>query len=241
MKSWRLLVAVSAVLLASGCSLRMGGPRPVDTDAAVIVTGANASAEQIAAQLTQRGVDYAIISAARDTTFFKDIAARAQLKSTRPGNLGTTTFAFIGPQALGDTTMTLAVPGGGQVRIHDALYRIDKVRRLDLLAARIEPNTNLQQAIQRLLNYVATDVGATAALLLAIEPPTPALGDSVALLTRAAFSDVWECTSAGRGGASGNHLPIRVFVGPAVRMRCESAEVGDIGGPAIVGRFELPR
>lgn len=241
MKQGPVVVATLAALFATACAVRMGGPKPVDVDAAVIVAPSTTAPEQIAQQLGQRGIEYAIISAPRDSAFFAELATRANLKTTRPGKAGTTTFAFIGPQALGDTTLSINVPGGGQVRIHDALYRIDKVRRLDLLVARIDQNANLQSAIGELLKYVAKDVGPTAALLLAIEPPIAALGDSVSVLTRAAFSDVWECTPEGRRGARASHLPIRVFAGPAVRMRCESAEIIDVGTTAILGHFELPR
>lgn len=241
MRPGRVLVAAFAALFVTGCAVRLGGPSPVDTDAAVLTVPASATAEQIAQQLAQQHAEYAILSAQRDTAFFADVARRLNLHTTRPGNVGTTTYAFIGPKALGDTTLTIAVAGGGQIRIHDALYRIDKARTLDLLAARIEPNTNLQRAVETLLKYVADDVGPTAALLLAVEPPTPAMGDSVSVLTRAAFADVWECTPEGKSGASAAHLPVRVFAGPAVRLRCKTAENVTGAGTGVLGHFELPR
>ena len=161
-------LVVAAALLAACSSVRLGGPSPSDLDAIAMVIPADATAEQVAQILTQRGVDYAILSGARDSAFYADVATRAGLKNTRPGGTGSTRFSFLGPQALGDTTLALKVTGGGEVLIHDALYRIDKNRRLDLMSVRIEPNVNLRESVRAVLAYVATDVLPNAAVLLAI-------------------------------------------------------------------------
>lgn len=227
--------------LLSACSVRMGGPSPEEHDAVALRVPGDATAEQVAQLLTQRGVDHAILIGGRDSAFYSDIATRAGLKSTRPGVAGTSTFAFLGMQPIGDTTLVLKVAGGGELRVHDALYRIDKNRRLDLMAVRIEPNANLRESIKTLLAYIASDVLANAAVLLAIEPPTPALGDSVSILTRAAFADAWECTREGRTRPTVTDLPVRLFYGPAARLSCESAERIEIGGGAILGHFVMGR
>jgi hypothetical protein len=78
-------------------------------------------------------------------------------------------------------------------------------------------------------------------VLLAIEPPTPELGDSVSLLTRAAFADAWECTPQGRDRPNHSDMELRLFYGPAVRMTCARAERVNLGGDAILGHFVLPR
>ena len=233
-------LVVAAALLAACSSVRLGGPSPRDLDAIAMVIPADATAEQVAQILTQRGVDYAILSGARDSAFYADVATRAGLKNTRPGGTGSTRFSFLGPQALGDTTLALKVTGGGEVLIHDALYRIDKNRRLDLMSVRIEPNVNLRESVRAVLAYVATDVLPNAAVLLAIQAPTPALGDSVSILTRAAFADAWECTRDGRNNPTVTDLPIRLFYGPAVRLSCQSAERVDAGGGAVLGHFTMP-
>jgi hypothetical protein len=234
-------VLVAGALLLAACSVRMGGPKPEEIDAVAIRVPANANAEQIAQLMTQRGVEYAILSGERDSAWYADVAAKAGLKSTRTGRAGNTTFAFLGTQALGDTTLTLKIAGGGELRVHDALYRIDKVRRLDLMAVRIEPNTNLRESVRTLLGYVATDVLPNAAVLLAIQTATPEQGDSVSVLTRAAFADAWECTPQGRTNPVNKDLPIRLFYGPAARLTCRSAEQIDIGGGAILGHFIMPQ
>jgi len=238
MKRGSGLVVVAAVLAACS-SVRLGGPSPADQDAIAMIVPPDATAEQVAQMLTERGVDYAILSGARDSAFYADVASRAGMKNTRPGAAGSTTFTFLGPQALGDTTLALKVTGGGEVIVHDALYRIDKERRLDLMAVNIEPNANLRESVRALLAYVATDVLANAAVLLAIQPPTPALGDSISILTRAAFADAWECTSDGRNNPTVKDLPIRLFYGPAVRLACRAAERVDVAGGAILGHFVI--
>jgi hypothetical protein len=241
MRRTSVMAAVTAALWTAACAVRLGGPTPVNQDAIALRVPADATADQIAQLLKQRGVEYAILSGQRDSAWYADVATRAALKSTRPGRAGGTTFAFLGAQAVGDTTLALKVAGGGELLVHDALYNIDKNRRLDLMAVRIEQSANLRESIRTLLAYIASDVLPNAAVLLAIEPPTPALGDSVSILTRAAFADAWECTRDGRTNPIVTDLPIRLFYGPAVRMTCESAERIDMGGGAIFGHFVLPR
>lgn len=236
----RSLVAVAAIALTAGAcaAIQMTGPKPVKQDAVVMHVNAAATPEQIAQTLTQQGAEYAIISApAGDSAWFATIATRVQKHSTRPGRVNGRTYAFIGPKALGDTTLTLTVPGGGKLRIHDALFEVDKNRRIDLMAVQLDSTVNLQRSITRLLEYVAADVGATVSVLLAIETPTAAMGDSVSVIMRALYTDVFECTAEGKTGAAPKDLPIRAFYGPPARMRCNRAE--RIGNGTLVGHYEL--
>ncbi len=241
MRPGRVMLGVVLAGLVGGCAVRLGGPAPVDEDAIALHVSADMSAEQTAALLKQHGVEVAILASEHDSAWYADVAARAGMKSTRPGRAGTTTFAFMGPQALGDTTLALKVQGGGEIRLHDALYRIDKQRRLDLMAVHITPQANLRESVRALLAYVATDVLANAAVVFAIEPPTPALGDSVAVLMRAAFADAWECTPQGRTGTRNKELPIRLFYGPSMRVRCGGAEHLAESGGAILAHLVLTR
>lgn len=231
-----LLLGLTAL---AACAVNLGGPSPIDRNAIALRVDPGATAEEVAKTVTDRGVQFAILSAAHDSAWFAEVARLTALTPTRTGSAGSTSYAFLGPKALGDTTLTLKVTGGGELRVHDALFQVDKNRRLDLMAVRIDSIANLQSSIQTLLTYIATDVGANVAVLLAIEPPTPALGDSISVLTRAAFSDSWECTPDGRAGRKPVDLPIRLFFGPSVRMRCESAE--RIGNGGVFGHFVLPR
>lgn len=239
MKRRSVMAAAAIALTAGACAtIQMTGPKPVKQDAVVMHVDAAATPDQIAETLTQQGAEYAIISApAGDSAWFANIATRAEKSATRSGRVNGRVYGFIGPKALGDTTLTLAVPGGGKLNIHDALFEVDKNRRLDLMAVQFDSTVNLQRSITRLLEYVASDVGATVSVLLAIETPTVAMGDSVSVLMRALYTDVFECTAEGKTGASPGDLPIRVFYGPPARTRCDGAE--RIGKGTLVGHFEL--
>ncbi|HUP88601.1 MAG TPA: hypothetical protein VM100_04600 [Longimicrobiales bacterium] len=240
MKRLRVWVIAAAVATMGGCAVRMGGPSPVGEDA-LILRITNETADQIATMLKQDGVEFAILSGSRDSAFYADVATRAGMKSTRPGRAGTTTFAFLGPQALGDTTLSLKVQGGGEIRIHDALYRIDKERRLDLMAVHFESATNIKEHVRTLLNYVSTDVSASAGVILSVESPTPALGDSVSVLLRAYLADVWECTKEGKAGARNQNLPMRAYYGPSARIRCDDARLLTNAGGGMFGHFVMLR
>ena len=238
MKSGRLVAAVLVVALAA-CATAISGAHPEDKTALAMRITDNMTPEQVAALLKQHMVEVAILSSTHDSAWYAQVASAALMKMSRAGHAGNETFAFLGPQALGDTTLSLKVTGGGDVRLHDALYRINKTRRLDVMAVRIGPDADLRASVQALLKYVATDVLANASVIFAIEPPTPQLGDSVSVLMRAAFSDAWECTKEGHDGAPNKNLPIRLFYGPARRMRCQTAEVLSDGGGAVLGHLVM--
>lgn len=233
----RLIPVATITLLVAACGgMMMTTPDPVDRDAIVMHVDANASAEQVAATLTQQGAEFAILSAPRDSAWFADVAARANLTSTRPGAVSGRTYAFIGPKALGDTTLTLNVSGGGILRIHDALFEIDKNHALDLMAVQMDSTVSVQRSLARLLEYIAGDVGATVSVLLAIEAP-PAVSDSLEVLLRPLYTDMYECTTEGRTGVAPADLPIRAYFGPIARMRCNGAERLDRG--TMMGHFEI--
>jgi hypothetical protein len=239
MTSARITVVVIAMLVAA-CAARTKGEADLSHEKDTIALRvANESSEQIAQLIKDQGVEVAIISSNKDSAWFADVATRAGLKSSRPGRAGNSVFAFIGPTAIGDTTLSLKVAGGGEIRVHDALYRIDKNRRLDLLAVKVEPGVNLTESMKSLLQYVSTDVMANAAVILAIEPPNPIVGDSIAVLIRPVYADAWECTRAGRDRTQNRELPIRLFYGPGVRIRCKGADRLDAGGGSLLARLEL--
>jgi hypothetical protein len=233
-------IVLGVSVLAIACrTLSMSGPAPIAQDAIVMRVADNATSEQVAQLLKQHGAEVAILASAHDSAWYADVATRAGMKTSRAGKVGAHTFAFIGPQALGDTTLSLKVSGGGEVRVHDALYRMDKTRRLDLMAVRIEPGANLRESIKSLVAYVSTDVMATAAVLLAIEPPSPAASDSVSVLMRVLFTDAVECKKDGQKNPGAAAMPLRLFYGPAVHVSCQSAELLPPNG--ILGHFMLER
>ena len=238
MKQRRLVMPAVAAMIAAACSgMMMGTPKPVNRDVLITRADANQSAEQTAQTLMQRGAEFALLSAPRDSAWFADVARRANLTSTRPGKVSGTTYAFMGPKALGDTTLTLTVPGGGVIRMHDALFEIDKNHHLDLMSVQMDSIVNVQRAVARLLEYIAGDVGATASVLFAIEAPTAAIGDSIATLMRPLYTEVYECTAEGRSGAARPPAAARVYFGPIARMRCESAE--RLAPGTLLGHFEI--
>jgi hypothetical protein len=225
-KSMKRLVCAALILLAA-CSVSMGGPSPVEYDTAAIRFDANTTPAAAAAQLRQLGVDLALISTPNDAAWVRQVAQEARLTSTDPGRIGDLTHAFLAFKVEGDTTISLKVPSGGNVHLHDALYNIDKQRHLDLMTAVIEPGTSVQDAVTTLLGYVATDVPSTAAVALAVHAPTPAAADSVARLTGAYWADAWECTEQGRKGERAPPSTLRLFYFPSARVRCEQARAAD--------------
>jgi hypothetical protein len=220
-------VFFGTLLLVTACSVSMGGPDPVEYDTAAVRFDAATSAAAAAAQLRELGVELALISTPNDAAWVRQVAQQAQLTPTEPGRIGDQTVAFLAFKVEGDTTITLNVPSGGKVHLHDALYNIDKVRRLDLMTAVIESGTSAQAAVRTLLEYVATDVMSNAVVALAVHAPTPAVADSVAEHGRAFWADAWECTEQGRKGEKAPASTLRLFYFPAARIRCEQARTAD--------------
>jgi hypothetical protein len=231
------LCYLGLTLSLGACALRLGGPKPVEYDAAAVRFESNATPAAAAAQLRTLGIDLALVLTPNDSAWLRQVAQQAQLTSTRPGRIGDLTAAFLAFKPQGDTTLVLNVPSGGRVLLHDALYNIDKERRLDLMTAVIESGTSTQGAVRSLLEYVATDVMSVAVGVLAVQAPSAAVVDSVALLTRAVWADAWECTEAGRRGEPAPPTNLRLFYFPAARVRCEQAQVSDNGSQATVARL----
>jgi hypothetical protein len=235
MKGW--IVAGFAVLAAGCAAAGLGGRDPITRDALALRVPESMTADALGARLQQGGYEFAMISTTRDSAFLAGAATKAGLQMTRPGRIAGSTYTFFGPKPLGDTTHTVNAQGGGQVRLHDALYRIDKNRTLDLLLARFEGISDLRLGVRALLSYIGSDVNNSAGLLLGVEAPTPQFGDSVALLLRAVYRDTRECAST---GASASAPSIRLFYGPEVRVRCERAEIlGEPNAP-VSAQFVLP-
>jgi len=236
----RAIISAAIMATFTACGMYYKDPDPVEYQAVAIHAGPAASAEQTASQIREARADVALLVAAHDSAWINDVARRAELVSTRPGRLGEQTFAFLGARPVGDTTLTLSVPSGGELRVHDALYNIDKTRRLDLLTVSIDQGTNVRDAVTRLLGYVATDVYPNAAIILAVHTATPEQADTMAVATRAAMGDAWECTQAARQGGSPSPANLRMFYFPAARIQCESARVLD-SPPGIAAQLIVQR
>ena len=233
----RGIISVVLVSLAATACATLGTRDPIQSDAIALKVGRNTSAADFGNRLKQGGYEFALVSADQDSAWLAAAAGSAGLQITRPGRVGNATYTFFGPKAVGDTTHNVAVQGGGQVRLHDALYRLDKNRMVDLILARFDSVTDISRATRALMSYVGSDVSNSAALLLAIEAPTPQAGDSIARSLRAYLSETREC-AGGDNAATGSS--IRLFYGPATRIRCERAQVlAESGGP-VSASFQLP-
>ena len=236
-RAWGVAVALTVL---TGC-LHVNGPAPLKRTALVLRL-TNETAEQVAAQIKQVGADYVILAGARDTTFFKDVATRALMKSTRSGQAADMRYGFLAVNApVGDTMISVKVQGGGELRMHDALYKIDKGRQLDIMEARFDASSDIRQVVRALIQYNTTDVSATAEQIIVLHPPTAAAGDSVSVLLRPYLTDAWECTKEGKAQSRNATLPLRVFYGPATRESCDDATLVSNAGGGMVAHLVLLR
>ena len=223
------------LLLAAGCASGLGNRDPITRTALAWRVQPGTTAEQAGDFVKQGAYTFALIAAAQDSAWFATAAQRAGLETTRPGSVGDMRYAFLGPKAVGDTTHTVQVQGGGRLLLHDALFRMEN-RLIDLMLVRFDSVADLRSGVRALLGYRGSDVGNTSVVLLAIETPSQAFGDSIASRLRGVFyGDTRECAN-GQDGASG----IRLFYGPEARVRCESAQIRTENGIAISARFVMP-
>lgn len=229
----RRLMLPALVLLLGACSVRLGGPGPVEYRTVALSTGAEAEPGQVAAYIRQANANLVLLSAQADSSWFAAVAREAKLTLSGPGDAGGVALAFLASTPVGDTTVTLPVEAGGQLVVHDALYRVDKHRYLDLMALRVPAGVDARAAVQTLLRYVASDVMSDAAVVLAIDVPDDATGDQLAELLRPAFLDARGCLpGAERERAAAAGPGMRLFYGPEARLRCQSAR--HLGGAATM-------
>jgi hypothetical protein len=228
------VVGAALLLAMSACAVRLGGPAPEEYDVAALRASGDAAA--VGAQLRQAGADLVLLASEQDSAWLALVAQHAQLTLSGPGMTGGSGLALMSRlKLLGDTALAIAVPGGGQLHMQDALYEISEDRHVDLMLVRLEPQASLREAVRTLLGYIATDVGGTASLLLAVEAPTPVLADSAAVLIRAAFEQANECRGKGPGAAAAGQT-LRLFYGPTARIDCSSARLLDGTPPVTVAR-----
>ena len=234
---------VAAVALAaSACAVRLGGPSPQEYQALAWYTDDGVGATEVAQQIQDATAELVLLAGPRDTAWFQEVADAAGLQVSGPGTTGPRGLAFLsGLEPLGDTSIVLAA-GDGRLHMHDALYEIDGERLLDLMLVTVQEDADLREAVRTLLSYIATDVGATAAVLMGIEAPTAQASDSISVLMRAAFANAYDCAAE---QSEGSELAppgrIRMFYGPAVRMRCMSARTLPGAGSPITARLVVGR
>jgi hypothetical protein len=238
------MCVVAVTITAAACAVRLGGPSPEEYQAFALAAAPAEGTVQVAERIRTVGADLVLLAApaARDSAWFAEVAAAAGLQHSGPGRTGPTALGFLtNLELLGDTSIVLAA-GSGRLHMHDALYQIGENRLLDLMLVTVDSTADLRESVRSLLSYIATDVGATAALLLGLDVSSAQAGDSISVLIRAAYADAYECALADGDDQPGPPpARVRMFYGPSVRVDCEDARtLSDFGNPItarlVVGR-----
>lgn len=240
MRMQRVVLVGIAAITAGGCAIRLGGAKPESYTVVAAVTQ-EADARAVANRLRGADADLVLLSAPRDSAWFAQVGQVAGLPLSGPGHTAPNGLALYSEiKVLGDTALALSLQGGGKLHMQDALFEIGKERHLDMMLVQFENGTPIREGVRRLLEYYATDVGGTAAVLLAVSTPTTAGADSVALLLRSAFGNALECDPKAPtpGSAAGT---LRLFYGPAARMECKRGGVLPGEAPAITARVVVGR
>jgi hypothetical protein len=239
MKPFTRLGAAS-IVLAAACAVRLGGPEPEVFQTLAIQPPAGATPEQVAETIRGAGAALVLVTAERDSAWFAGVASAADLALSGPSTTEPAAKAFLTSrlELLGDTSIVLGVSDGTRMHVHDALYQISEGRLVDLMFVSVAPDSDLREATRSLLGYVATDVGSNAALIIALTTPSPAAGDSIALLLRAAYATARECAGDDSGIEEGR---VRLLYGPSARMRCQSARSVPDAGDAVTAQLVVGR
>lgn len=233
-------ILISAAVLLGACAVRLGGPAPEEYAAVALAAGPAETPAQTAARLRSADAELVLLAADRDSAWFQAVATAAGLTLSGPGRTGARALGFLANlEILGDTSIVLNVTEGGRIHMHDALYRVDKNRNIDLMMVRLEDTADLRAAVRTLFGYIATDVGANAALLLAIDAATPQTADSAAVLMRATLDSAVECADG--DAAAAPTPPVQLLYGPSARLGCRSARVLPGSPPAIQARVVVSR
>jgi hypothetical protein len=226
------------VLGSTACAVRLGGRKPEEYKTMALAAPDGASAGDIAGVIKEAGAQIVLLTAERDSAWFEEVATATGLALSGPGKTEPSAKGFFtNLKILGDTSIVLGVADGTRMHMHDALYQIEEGRDVDLMFVRINPDSDLRSAARTLLGYVASDVGPTAAIMLAIEAPTTQAADSVAVLLRAAWSTAREC--AGTDAPAPDR--IRLYYGPSARVRCVRARPVNYEGMPIVADLVVSR
>lgn len=233
-RGWMTVVLAAA---SSACAAGVGGAgggSPVEyTMLAVNAEGVTSA--QLAQQVRESGSDFALVVGPRENTWFGDLANASGLALSGPAYTDARGLAFLSRlELLGDTSIVLGT-GNAQLQLQDALYQVEEERYLDLMLVNISDGTDVPAATRSLLEYIASDVMANAALVLGIIAATPEQAQVMDSMLRAAFSTAGEC--GGLSDPAGRAY--RIFFGPVARMRCTDARQLDGPGSPIVARVSV--
>jgi hypothetical protein len=236
----RNAIVIAAAVLLGACAVRLGGPAPEEYTAVAVTAGPSETSAQTADRLRSANAELVLLAADRDSAWFEAVASAAQLTLSGPGRTGARALGFLANlEILGDTSIVLNVPEGGRIHMHDALYKVDRRRSIDLMMVRLEDTADLRAAVRTLFGYIATDVGASTALLLAIDAARPRAADSAAVLMRATLDSAIECANGDAAAAAAP--PVQLLYGPSARLECRSARVLPGSPAAIQARVVVAR
>lgn len=235
--------SLALLLIVAGCAVRLGGGGPQGYRTLAYAAPENETAEGAATRIDSAGADIVLLAGPGDSAWFAEVATRTQLELSGPGLTGKRAQAFLTRrlEILGDTSIVLGVSGGGRIHMHDALYEASGSRHIDLMLIEIDEGAELREAVRTLLSYIATDVGATAAVVFALDAATPEAADSAATLLRAAYANARECAEGSGDSSGAQQTELRLFYGPAVRMNCEEARVLAAPGNPILADLVVLR
>ncbi|NIP82247.1 MAG: hypothetical protein GWM90_24725 [Gemmatimonadetes bacterium] len=220
-------LSLSIIALSlTACALNVGGEADIPLSAVAARADSGVSAAAVSEAVVAASPDVALLAGPPDEAWFRAVAEATGLHLSGPASTADLGMAFLAREPVGDTTIRLPYDGG-TLTLQDALYDLGDRRFLDLLAFEIEDASVARTAIGALLEYVATDVMNSAAVVMAVAVPSPAAGDSVARMLSPGYYDALRCeggeaATAARGG-------LRVFYGPEARVYCENATAEDTG------------
>jgi hypothetical protein len=235
----RLLILFLGTLAVGACAARLGGGGPQEYEVLAFRAAANAAPADVAGRIGAANGDIVLLSADRDSAWFAAVAAATGMGLSGPGATGAIGMAFLARlEVVGDTSLVLEVPGGGSVHMHDALYRVNKDRFVDLMSVRFDA-PDLRAAVRRLLDYIATDVGADVPVLLAVDGATPQMADSAAILMRAYYNSDTDCRESTI--PAGTVLPLRLLYGPSALAACRSSRLLPGAAPGVAARVTVTR
>lgn len=238
----RLLWFGAVAIALAGCTIRLGGPLPVEYRTVGWQIPAGMTPGEAAAFLLGERVQVALlVTESSDSSWYYQVAAATGRRVSGPARIGSSYIGFLTEgEAVGDTTVVLPVDGGGEVIAHDALYEVDDTRFLNLLAVQIPPGANVRESVRALLRYIATDVMIASTVVLAVAVPNEAVGEEVTALLAPHLMDVAECDSRAAPEASEGGQ-VRLYFGPEARARCADARRLDAPNGPVLIRVIVPR
>lgn len=220
----RLLPSLVITLGVTACAVNVGAVPEIPISAVALRAATGTDAGAVSTLIGDAAADVALVVGPPDTAWLAEIAEATGLTASGPAVAGDLGLGFLAGEPVGDTTVVLPYEGGS-LTVRDALYDLAERRYLDLLAFRIDDAAAARQEIGVLVEYMATEVMNSAAVIMAVAVPTAAVGDSVARLLSPAYYDALRCEPglASRGDREG----VRLFYGPEARIFCSAATVSD--------------